>query len=301
MNPALTGATIADWRGGLNMRSQWWGGSIQPYYTVTASMEKKLPYAAEDHNYWGLGGMVVSDQSNGGLLKNNYFSFSAAYHLRLNETGRDILGAGFTGTYANRILDPGKFQFQSQLGSMGFQRDIPANDPITIQKCNYTDVNAGLYYTSLNDDHIITVGGALFHAASPKEGAYNNSQYSIPRKNILHASAWIRSGSANAIHISTLAEYQGGYSIYTLGGLFKLGITDELLRSVNLGVWDRFGDAIYPYFGLETKRWTAGFSYDFVNADISNYASVQSMELSFMWQFGRETADRHPSPGVLMY
>jgi hypothetical protein len=245
--------------------------------------------------------MVVSDQSNGGLLKNNYFSFSTAYHLALDATGRQELSAGLTGTYANRILDRSKFLFQSQVGSMGFQRDVPANDAIDIQKSTYFDVSAGLYYSYTGDRYGFNAGGALFHASSPGEGAYNNSQYNIPRKTSLQAGGWIQTGNRDALHISSFAEFQGGNSIYTLGGVYKIGVADELLRSVNLGLWNRFGDALYPYFALETKRWIAGFTYDFVNSGVSNYSSVQSMELSFVWQFGKMRGDSHPATGVLIY
>lgn len=301
MNPALTARAVDDWRGGMNMRSQWWGGSIKPYYTITASIEKAIAPSGKEQNYWGLGGMVVSDQSNGGLLKNNYFSFSTAYHLGLDATGRHELSAGLTGTYANRLLDRGKFLFQSQVGSMGFQRDVAANDPIDIQKSTYFDVSAGLYYSYTGDRYGLNAGAALFHASSPNEGAYNNSQYNIPRKTSLQAGGWIKTGNGDAFHISSFAEFQGNNSIYTLGGVYKIGVADELLRSVNLGIWNRFGDALYPYFALETRRWVAGFTYDFVNSGVSNYSSVQSMELSFVWQFGKTRGASHPATGVLIY
>jgi type IX secretion system PorP/SprF family membrane protein len=298
LNPALTGKSVNDWRGAMNMRSQWWGNSIKPYYTVTASLEKKL---GNNQNYFGLGGMVVSDQSNGGLLKNNYFSCTAAYHMSLDQSGRHELSAGLTGTYANRILDAGKFRFQSQLGSMGFQRDIPANDGIDIQKNNYFDVSAGLYYSFTGNAYGFSAGGALFHASQPYEGVYNNSTYHIPRKASLQAGGWMKIGNNDALHLSSLADIQGGNSVYTLGGVYKIGVGDELLHSVNLGLWHRFGDAVYPYFALETQRWVAGFTYDFVSSGVGSYASVQSLELSFVWQFGKTGSGTRTASGVLIY
>lgn len=299
VNPALTGQSVDDWRGGINMRSQWWGESIKPYYTVTAALEKRLGNAENAGNYWGLGAMVISDQSNGGILKNNYFSVTAAYHITLDKAGRHSIAAGLSGTYANRILDPTRFKFQSQLGSMGFQRDIPANDPVSLTKNNYWDVSAGLTYHYTAETYGFNAGGALFHVAKPKEGVYENTTYNMPRKTSLQAGAWFKTGVGNSIHISAFGELQGGNSIYTLGGVYKIGVGDELLRSVNLGVWDRFSDAIYPYFGLEGQRWLGGFTYDFVQSQVKNYASVQSMELSFVWKMGKL---RNPAAtGVVNY
>ncbi|BAV07496.1 hypothetical protein FLA_3522 [Filimonas lacunae] len=301
LNPALAGQGIEDWRGGINMRSQWWGESIKPYYTVTAALEKRLGSADNAGNYWGLGGMVISDQSNGGILKNNYFSLTAAYHITLDKAGRHTIGAGLTGTYANRILDPTRFKFQSQLGSMGFQRDIPANDAIAIAKNNYVDVSAGITYRYTTETYGLNAGAALFHAAKPKEGVYENTTYNVPRKTTLQAGGWFKTGVNNSIHISVLGEMQGGNSIYTLGGVYKISVGDELLRSVNLGAWERFGDAFYPYFGLEAKRWLGGFTYDFVQSGVKNYANVQSLELSFVWKMGKVHNPTSAGSGVVNY
>ncbi|BAV07137.1 hypothetical protein FLA_3160 [Filimonas lacunae] len=301
MNPAFAGRMVDDWRGSINMRSQWWGQAIKPYYTVTASLEKKIAKGGDNPSYWGLGGMVVSDQSNGGILKNNYFSLTAAYHIALDGKGKHMLGAGIMGTYANRVLDANKFLFQSQLGSMGFQRSTPANDGITIQKNNYFDISAGLYYSYTGEKSGFSAGGALFHAAKPKEGAYENTTYNMPRKYSANASYWFTSGVDNEVHLSGFAEFQGGNSIYTLGGVYKIGVGDELLRSVNVGVFNRFGDAWYPYVTLEAKSWLGGFTYDFVRSDVSKYASVQSMELSFVWKMGRKNNSRPSAAGVVAY
>ncbi|RFM29086.1 PorP/SprF family type IX secretion system membrane protein [Deminuibacter soli] len=301
VNPALTARGVYDWRVAFNTRSQWWGASIKPYYTVTASAEKKLPLGGDNNNYWGIGGMVLSDQSNGGLLKNDYFSLSTSYNISLDGEGRSLLGAGLTGTYANRVLDASKFLFQSQVGSMGFQRDIPSNDPVNIQKARYFDINAGLYYSYTGDAYGWSAGAAMFHASAPHEGAYNNSTYNIPRKVSLQAGGWFKAGAGNSFHLSGFAEYQAGNSIYTLGGIYKIGVSDDLLSSVNIGAWNRFGDALYPYFGLEAKRWIGGISYDIVNSKVKNYQSVQSMELSFVWQLGKGRAEGKPASAVLIY
>ncbi|BAV07999.1 hypothetical protein FLA_4032 [Filimonas lacunae] len=298
VNPALTAKGVDDWRGAINMRSQWWGQSIKPYFTETASLEKRL---GNGQNYWGLGLVALSDQSNGGILKNNYFSLSAAYHITLDAQGRHMLGAGLTGTYANRVLDASKFLFQSQLGSMGFQRSIPANDGITIQKNTYLDVSAGLTYSYTAEKFGLSAGGALFHANKPREGAYSNTTYNMPTKTTLQAGGWMQVGYNNSLHFSSLAELQGDNSIYTLGGIYKIGVNDELLRSVNVGVWNRFGDAWYPYFALETKNWLVGLTYDFVTSGAASNASVQSLELSFVWQMGKGHTQKVAASPVVTY
>ena len=301
LNPALTGKGVDDWRLCANLRSQWWGGSIKPYYTFTGALEKTFNTGADNPNYGAVGFMALSDQSNGGLLKNNYYSVAAAYHVSLDAAGSQQLSAGLSGTYANRILDAGRFKFQSQLGSMGFQRDLPANDPVSILKSDYFDFNAGLYYSVHTATYGFQAGAALFHASSPQEGSYENSNYHIPRRYSFQAGGWMKSGIDNSIHLSAIAESQAGNTIYTLGGVYKLAISDNLLRSVNLGVWERFGDAIYPYFGLETDRWLGALTYDIVHGGVAGYQSVQSLEFSFSLKMGRKQARAGVYPGLLAY
>src|SRR6478736_10474558 len=131
LNPALIGKGVDDWRLALNYRSQWWGGYVQPYNTTTASAEKRLLKSKTDKNSLAFGFSVLSESSNAGVLKNNYFSGGAAYNLALDGTGETLLGAGMSVTYANRLLDASKFEFQTQYGSMGFQRTA-SNDPVSV-------------------------------------------------------------------------------------------------------------------------------------------------------------------------
>jgi hypothetical protein len=56
---------------------------------------------------------------------------------------------------------------------------------------------------------------------------------------------------------------------------------------MNLGVWDRFGDAVYPYIGIEAASWLLGLSYDVPTSNVSNsFRNLQSFEISFTCLFG---------------
>jgi type IX secretion system PorP/SprF family membrane protein len=300
LNPALTGKGVDDYRVMVNTRSQWWGGGIKPYYTFTGSIEKTFA-GAGDAGYGAVGFVALSDQSNGGLLKNNYYGLSAAYHISLDAQKEHQLSAGLTATYTNRLLDAGKFKFQSQLGDMGFQRDIPSGDPVSIMKANYVDFHAGLYYSFNAARYGWQAGGAMFHAGTPQEGVYDNSSYKIPRRFSFQAGGWSRVGDANSLHLSAVLDKQGENNIFTLAGIYKLAVGDDLLKTVNLGIGERFGDALYPYFGLETDRWLGAITYDVVHAGVTNYQSVQSLELSLVFKLGRLRSRPGASSGMLIY
>lgn len=303
INPGLIGKGVNDWRLLSNYRSQWMGDGAKPFTTATVSLEKNLS-GNSDKNILALGIMLLSDASNGGLLKSNYIAAGLAYHNALDMEGKHFVGGGLTFNYANRMVDVTKFQFQSQFGSNGFQPTLPSNDGVLIPNRSYADINAGVSYSYHGDRSGFYTGVSYFHAARPKEGVFNNTSFQIDPRLSLQAGYSFQTGdNGSAIAISSIWEKQGGNQTFTSGLLYKLAITESQLglRSANLGTWYRFGHVIQPYIGLESQHWLLGLSYDILTAKMTG-TSLQSFELSFGWQFGkrrmRQNATTNP---VFMY
>lgn len=304
INPSFTGKDVTDMRVAINMRSQWWGGTnINPYTTGTFSFEKRLATNRLGDDQLAIGFLGLTDGSNNGILKNNYFGTSIAYNKLVS--AKTTIGLGLSMVYANRILDANQFQFQSQFGSMGFQRSIPANDFITVQKRSYLDFNAGVNLSQDLDNWGYTVGAGYFHAGRPNEGAYDNKQYAIDTRLSLQGNAWFalgRGDNRSTFHVSNLTEFQGVNTIFTLGGIYKAKIAgDDTIESLNLGIFNRFGDAVYPYVGLETKNWIVSLTYDAVTSEVSNYNAVSSIELGFVWQFAGKKNAAKPLGKIMRY
>jgi len=297
INPSFIGKGVADVRISGNARSQWWGSSVSPYNTMTAAVEKRIASGRTGKDELGVGLMVLSDGSNNGLLKNNFVGISAAYNKTFDRKGTTQLGLGISMHFANRILDASKFQFQNQFGSMGFQRSLPANDFIVVQKNRYVDVNAGINFSKTTDHWGYLVGVGYFHANRPVEGAYNNTNYPISPRTSLQVQYFksIGANKKDQLHFTGIADYQGENTVYTAGAICKVGIVgDETLASFNVGAFLRVGDAIYPYVALQANRWLIGFTYDIVTSEVKTaYNSVSSLELSFVWQL---SSKRHNEP-----
>lgn len=302
INPGMIGQQVSDWRIVANYRSQTLGtqGS-QPFTTTTVSMEKNLS-GSNDKNILGMGLMLMSDASNGGLLKTNYISAGVAYHNALDAAGKHSLGGGISVNYANRMLDVGKFQFQSQYGGNGYMPTLPANDGGFITKRNYLDVNAGLIYNYKGNRSRFYTGVGYFHAAKPKEGVYANSSFSNdPRVSIQAGYELETNEQGNALAISTIWEKQGNANFFTAGMLYKVAFAESQIniKTINLGVWSRFSNAMIPYVGLESHDWLLGFSYDIPTTKLSGI-SMQSFECSFAYQFGAgRKKQTSKSPAIL--
>ncbi len=289
VNPALTGKGVAVWRVAATFRSQWWGGTTAPFTTTAGSIEKSYYTGTTGNSNLAIGLSFLTDASNSGLLKNNYFTGSVAYNIDMAGDGKQLLGLGLGASYANRLLDAGKFEFQSQFGSMGFQRSISSGDPATILSGKYFDLNAGIHYSRSEERWGYGLGASVFHAGSPEESVYNNNVYHLARRFTFHGSLFLATLGKDEFHFGAITDIQAGNSIFTLGGMYKTKIHDETLESLNIGLYNRFGDAFFPYIGLESKTWSLGITYDIINSDVSNsYNSVQSLDFSFSLSFGRK-------------
>ncbi|MES2374644.1 MAG: PorP/SprF family type IX secretion system membrane protein [Bacteroidota bacterium] len=305
INPALTGKDIADWRVLANFRSQWWGGSeTAPFTTTAISLEKAYQKGAGGKSSLGIGLSLLSDASNSGLLKNNFFAFGTAYNLALDRNGDEQIGLGLEAVYANRLVDGNKLELQSQFGSMGFQRSIPSGDPINTISNHYFDMNVGVYYSKYypSNNWGFRAGAAIFHVSTPEEGVYNSNTYNINMRYSFQAGLVFKSTNGNELNVSAVNDRQGSNNIFSLGGVYKIKLMDNAMQSFNIGAWNRFNDSFYPYIGLEGQNWLVGLAYDIVN-EKRNLAlnGVQSIEFSLAWHFNSPRKAGAQSANVVIY
>jgi len=285
LNPALVGKGISDARVLATHRSQWWGANSAAFVTSTVSAE--LPFAAKktENNRLALGLMGLTDASNNGLLKNNYFSAALAYNIALDKSGKQSFGAGLMATYGSRVLDRSKFFYQSQFGSFGFVRSINANDPIQLPTRSYFDVAAGIHYQSIGNKWDFNIGASIYHVAQPDLSAYNTSSFLTRMRLNLQLGLVKKYKGGDELHFTSLVTRYGYTTVAALGAIYKYKIQgDHAISRVNAGIINRVGDSYIGYTAIEGQRWSIGVSYDFIHSDVKTYYnSVQSMELSFCY------------------
>ena len=129
LNPANTGYFNGELRVAANSRNQW-PSFNNAYSTTTFSvdgpvMQKKLPQ--RDRLSLGIFGM--SDQSGGGVLKENYMAVSMAYKKGLDYNGDVAITAGFQMTYGSFAFNRSAATLEDQLDVGGFV--LPTNDVAT--------------------------------------------------------------------------------------------------------------------------------------------------------------------------
>ncbi|WP_132051185.1 PorP/SprF family type IX secretion system membrane protein [Pseudocnuella soli] len=289
INPALAGeGQTTSWRLQGNMRSQWWGGSTQPYKTGAVTVEHRIDMS-QPGSALTLAGSFQSEVSNGGILKNNYASVGAAYRNALDRAGRHSLSVGLLGTFANRLLDPSGATMQNGFGSFGFMRGV-AHDPVTVQKHRYWDVQTGIGYSYKGAQWSAHLGGALFHAARPEESAYNyGNGYRIPQRKVAEGTMGYINAEGAEWTLRANAQWQGQHEVQQVAVDYRFPIGEEAGRSLTFGLGSRIGDSFFPYVQLEWEKLSVGLSYDAVTGSVRrHYNQVRSAELTLAYGFGKK-------------
>lgn len=269
-------------------RSQWMGATgTKPFNASLVSYEQKISQKKQLNDYFAVGGMMMMESSNGGLLKNNYLNLSTAYHNALNEDGTRKLSVGLGVVYANRMLDASKFVTQSQFGSFGFMHTASNYDPVNLSNNKYLDLNAGIAVEDKQQNFGYRLGAAVYHINRPSEGVFKADEYRMKQKWIVESELYFPTKNGGKWTVSANNQMQGKFLLFSLGAMYEQGLanTDYV---IGLGAWHRFEESIYPYLMVESKKLKLGLSYDIVTNKLrTTYNNVQSIELSLAWKLNK--------------
>jgi type IX secretion system PorP/SprF family membrane protein len=271
LNPALTGKFNGVLRVAGNYRNQW-PDINNAFITSTVSVDapilaNKLP----ENDVWGIGALAITDKTASGILNDNYFSISTAYHKSLDENGYHQIGVGFQGTYASQSLDGTRLTFEDGLQLDGTWLRSPS-EAINSEfvSVHYFDAGLGVLYnasTDGNDNYYI--GASAYHLNHPKVSFLGVDTIDIPTRLTLHAGGYFPiTGSASTIYLSGLVNNQAGSREYVFGGAWAVAATTDEENPVNFyaGIWARLTnnttDAIIPYIGLDYNNFSLGITYD---------------------------------------
>jgi type IX secretion system PorP/SprF family membrane protein len=268
LNPAYTGKFDGVVRAAGNYRNQW--PSINNAFTTgTLSvdfpiLENRIP----ETDRFGIGFLGLTDRNGNGILRNNYFGASIAYHKGLDEDGYHQIGIGFQGVYTNKRLDLTQAKFEDMLTTSGFTgvtQEIFSN--YNELQINYADLNAGIMYSgSTTDDNFFYFGVSGYHLNKPKE-SFRGADYVLNGRFAIHGGGYFPVGENMSLHTSLIHQRQAGSANETVGG-GALGYTVPTGNAIDkptvfyAGAWYRLNDAIIPYLGLEWNDFRLGLTYD---------------------------------------
>lgn len=289
LNPAFTGLFSGDMRIAGNYRSQW-SSIATPFITSTVSadmgiLKNVIPY----NDIWGVGALVLYDQTGGGGLKSTYMALSTAYHKGLDAEGLQSIAVGFQVALVQKRLDFSKLLFENQLTNLGFDPSMPNGEYFPNASITYPDYNAGvLYNASIGEFGNMYWGASYYHLSQPNE-SFLGENYPLHYRFTLHGGGGFAPTPLTRVYLSGLYMQQSSAQEVDLGGAFGF-VINNLPMNANLfyiGGWYRIGDAINPYVGLEINNLHVGLSYDINVSTLkpaSNYRGGFEISLIYIYQ-----------------
>jgi type IX secretion system PorP/SprF family membrane protein len=271
LNPALTGKFNGVVRVAGNYRNQW-PAINNAFITSTASVDAPiLTGRLPENDVWGIGAMAMTDKTASGILNDNYFAFSTAYHKSLDVDGYHQIGVGFQGTYGSQSLDGTRLTFEDGLQLDGtFLRSPSEAINSEFVSVHYFDIGLGaLYNATTNGNNNYYFGASAYHLNHPKVSFLGVDTINIPVRLTFHGGGFFPiAGSASTIYVSGLVNNQAGSREYVMGGAWMVAASTDETNPVNFyaGLWGRFTnnttDALIPYVGLDYSDFSLGVTYD---------------------------------------
>src|SRR5919107_620428 len=144
INPALTARINAKWRVISNLRDQWIGPA-SPYASGTISYDTKaLREMMSENTVFGIGGMLMHNQSMRGIHKASFASVNLSYNVLLAEGDAEHrIGIGIGGIYGNKTVDFSRLYFAEQFTGTGFDQNLPHGESALSEMKPYLSSTAG--------------------------------------------------------------------------------------------------------------------------------------------------------------
>jgi type IX secretion system PorP/SprF family membrane protein len=265
-NPANTGMSGDNFRIANIYRNQW-PKIGEPFQTICTSVDKSLNLFNQS---FGIGGLVLHDQSSAFNLAANEFLLSLSFSRIINNQLITIgLQPGFV--FKSYNLQNITFGTQFDQANQLFNSSLPAMENGLSDKLQYFDLNAGISW-QMNIRHIIPSAGiSVSHLNMPEERfSTSSSGKRLPLKMTFNSE--VKVPVTNRINISPLMfySYTPGANEFLIGSSGDYSLTNNndqinelyAISMVRINPVRNF-DAIIFGGGVRFMKFNLGLTYDF--------------------------------------
>jgi len=265
LNPAFAGSNKCP-RLNMNYRNEWPNLSGN-YVTYSLSYDQ---YVKSLNG--GIGILVTHDQQGKGTINTTMAGLFYSYHLKVNRKFSVLFGA--RAAYFQKGIDASKLTFGDMIDPRkGFI--YATNDQIGSPQKQFFNASAGI----LGFSKKFFAGISAHHLNQPNESLITNGNSIQNMRITAHAGTELKLGKASryskgsSIMPNIIFQYQKGFMEMNIGTYVKQG-------NLTFGAWYRNRDAFIVSFGVNTKSFRLGYSYDITLSQLNNGVSGGSHEVS---------------------
>lgn len=301
ISPALAGSYSSDWRVMTQARSQWLGKGMT-YNTQALTGDCKVK-VIDDQQYFGLGGMIISDKAMEGIFKSTYFTLNGSYHFALNDNGSGLAaGIGLVGNKTR--VDFSQLYFDQQLSSSGFDRTFSTGELALRNNTGYVSASAGLMYTYTSELMYVDFGVSGYRFIKMNRSLLGDKNQTIEPRYTAHS---FFSGALNeqtSLMATGMHMMMGSQNVTYLGmGLSFLISGESFVQSkvLNIGTYYNTHGILAPCIGYQFNNYEIGLSYDLnvsplKSGAITNKAIELNLTYNMFSSFFRTMGGRYHVP-----
>jgi type IX secretion system PorP/SprF family membrane protein len=292
-NPANTGMSGENIRVANNYRNQWARIGV-PFETFCTSVDKKLVIL--NHSF-GLGGLVIHDQSSSYNLSGNEFMLSFSYSWFFNNQKLTIgLQPGIVYKSYNRKDLTFGTQFD-QISEL-FDSNLPTLESGLDDHLHYFDLNFGIFWSTLMQNYLPSAGISVSHLNMPiQKFSTSSSGTRLPLRISINSEVIVPFSSNINLTPGMLYSYTPGSAEFLLGSTVNYSPAKSVVQMNELYAVAmirvnpvRNIDALILGGGLKFMNFDLGLTYDLNISPLRKATNFNgAFEISLMYISGRQT------------
>lgn len=276
-NPALTGIYNGDYKAAVNYRNQW-SEIGTAFQTLLVSAETRMG-VNEANDCFSYGFTASADRAGSVGLTTIAVMPSVSYNKSLGDDHDTYLSAGFSGAYIQRSVDISKMTFASQLINGEFSSGNPSNEQLAGNKTSNWDLSAGVSVNSFigSAERKIAryyLGIAAYHITKPRQSFFDNTSLinlNTKWSGQAGCSVFLSRQAVLSVHANYYRQYPHTETVFGgFVGWLPSGAAAQKRVFLQLGLFNRLGDALIPAVKLDYQTLSCTFSYDINNSSLQN-------------------------------
>ena len=283
LNPALTGNSDYNLRGGINYRNQW-NSVTTPFVSQAVFVDGKLSTQLLSSSWIGIGGMIFNDKAGEGSLKTTQVMLASSLNKSLNSGNTLFLHAGIGLEMVNKSVDYNKLVFDDQWDGKIFDPNYQTGELLGSQSLFYMDFSAGLQMTYFRGKSKFFMGAAVSHLNQPNESFYEITN-NLKRRFAWHGGMESRVSPRLYIKPEIMHTTEKDANEWIAGANCMM-LYGEKGTILHYGLWYRFTQDIIPAFGYEKNRLKLMITYDINISDLQTASSNRGgLEISLTYNY----------------
>jgi type IX secretion system PorP/SprF family membrane protein len=295
INPALAGVTY-NTRIIANYKTQW-SSVANKYETMAISYEQTIKHKKLKGNYFAVAAYLFRDIAGDAKLSTLNPNLGISYLQKISKKMK--LSGGLQTGFFYRTIDASNLRYDQQFDGYNYNSALPSGEQPLKSGVTSFDLGGGVNLNYIQNDKFLSskntakfdIGLSAYHyrigtnsflnsndKLQTRVCAYVNGEFNIPN-------------SLNAIMPSFLYMRQGPSSEFIAGAMFKFILGDpstytslKKSRSLAIGGYYRYKDAIIPSILLQYNKYAIGISYD-INVSALTPASTRNGGLEIMLRY----------------